>query len=41
MKIDASECNANLEGLEEKHLKTLEDWHKKFATKYKIVGKVQ
>jgi hypothetical protein len=41
MKIDPSECNANLEGLEEKHLKTLDDWHKKFSTKYKIVGKVQ
>lgn len=40
MKLDESECNANLEGLEEKHHKTLQQWHDKFASKYTIVGKV-
>mmetsp|Transcript_13828 Transcript_13828/g.34016 ORF Transcript_13828/g.34016 Transcript_13828/m.34016 type:complete len:103 (-) Transcript_13828:392-700(-) len=40
MKIDAAECNDNLEGLDDKCLQTLQDWTKKFTQKYKIVGQV-
>lgn len=40
MKVEADECNDNLEELTEKDLKVLDDWIKKFEGKYSIVGKV-
>ncbi|KAG2443810.1 hypothetical protein HXX76_002153 [Chlamydomonas incerta] len=39
MKVDAAECNGNLEDCTEKQLKTLDDWIAKFNTKYTVVGK--
>eukprot|EP00210_Caulerpa_lentillifera_P007296 g6975.t1 len=41
MKIDESYCDDNLEGLDEKSLKILDDWIKKFTDKYPIIGKVK
>ncbi|PNW73754.1 hypothetical protein CHLRE_13g571450v5 [Chlamydomonas reinhardtii] len=40
MKVDAAECNGNLDDCTEKQLKTLDDWIAKFNTKYAVVGKV-
>jgi len=40
MKIDAEYCDDEMEGLEEKSLKILDDWIKKFDGKYTVVGKV-
>lgn len=41
MKVEADECNDNLEDLTEKDLKVLDDWIKKFQGKYSVVGKVK
>jgi len=40
MKVDADFCDDQLEGLDEKSLKILDDWIKKFDDKYTVVGKV-
>ena len=40
MKLEAEFCNDDLEDLEEKNLKILDDWIKRFNDKYAIVGKV-
>ncbi|GMH37570.1 hypothetical protein BSKO_05443 [Bryopsis sp. KO-2023] len=40
MKVEESMCNDDLADLTEKDLKVLEDWIKKFETKYEVVGKV-
>lgn len=41
MKVDAAECNSQLEDCSEKQLKTLQDWIIKFNAKYPVVGQVQ
>ena len=41
MKVDADYCDGQLDGLEEKSLKILDDWIKKFEGKYNIVGHVR
>lgn len=41
MRVDADYCDDQLEGLEDKSLKILDDWIKKFSDKYTIVGKVK
>lgn len=41
MKVDANECNDNLDDFTEKDLKVLDDWIKKFDGKYKVVGQVR
>ena len=41
MKLESEFCNDDLEGLEEKNLKILDDWIKRFSDKYTIVGKVR
>ncbi|KAF5829004.1 cytochrome b5-like heme/steroid binding domain-containing protein [Dunaliella salina] len=38
MKIDESELNDNIEDCSEKERQTLQDWVRKFVSKYPIVG---
>ncbi|CAD7698831.1 unnamed protein product [Ostreobium quekettii] len=40
MKVEVKECNDRLEDLDEKAMKVLDDWIKKFNAKYPIVGQV-
>lgn len=41
MRVDAEFCDGNLEGLEERNIKILDDWITKFNDKYPVVGKVR
>jgi len=38
MVVDVSECTSELGDLEERQIKTLEDWIRKFEAKYPVVG---
>lgn len=40
MSTDPGDCNDNLEGLTEEQLKTLEDWDRRFQSKYGVAGKI-
>ncbi|GFH28134.1 cytochrome b5 heme-binding domain-containing protein, partial [Haematococcus lacustris] len=41
MKIDVAECTSDLTGLTPKNLSTLQDWVRKFAAKYPVVGQLR
>ncbi|MEW5301001.1 MAG: hypothetical protein WDW36_003887 [Sanguina aurantia] len=41
MQISASECSGNLEGLDAKAIKILDDWDAKFRKKYSVVGQIK
>ena len=40
MAVDAAECNDDLSDLDERQLKTLSDWIRKFQDKYPVVGRI-
>jgi membrane-associated progesterone receptor component len=40
MKVALEECNAYLDDVDEKAIKTLNDWEAKLSAKYAIVGEV-
>jgi membrane-associated progesterone receptor component len=40
MSLKAEDCTGNLEGLDEKQLKVLDDWQRKFDEKYPFVGRL-
>lgn len=41
MKVEATECTGVLDDLNEKQLKVLSDWEKKFTEKYGVKGEVR
>lgn len=40
MIVDVSECTDELDDLEARQIKTLEDWIRKFQAKYPVVGRI-
>ena len=40
MAVDAAECNDELSDLDERQLKTLSDWIRKFQDKYPVIGRI-
>lgn len=41
MSLKEEDCTGDLDGLDEKQLKVLDDWQKKFDEKYPVVGRLQ
>ena len=40
MAVDVAECTDQLSDLDERQIKTLEDWVRKFEAKYPVVGRI-